>query len=309
MKTTAAPRIPPAASHVFLTGATGYIGSAIARELIARKYRVTALVRAASAHRLPSGVMPVIGDLKDPVTYTDAAAACDAVIHAAYEYADGGEVHSADAAAVDTFVRLARAQACHVIYASSAFMIEGDAPEQVALPPLQEQHARLRREARIVQNGGAAIRIGLVYGGRAGTMPLVFSTLASCGEVPPLAALTSRWSMIYRGDLARLFVAVLEAKAADIFNGVDGAPLAVREVVQIAQHELARRGYALKAAGKIDCDDAVAWAKRPTLARDIALVPERATRMGWTPLIASFAEGVVSAIGEWEPDAQDGGAA
>ena len=51
--------------RVFLTGATGYIGSALARELVGRGHRVRALVRAGSESKVPDGCKLVRGDAQN----------------------------------------------------------------------------------------------------------------------------------------------------------------------------------------------------------------------------------------------------
>jgi uncharacterized protein YbjT (DUF2867 family) len=56
------------ALDVFVTGATGYMGSRLAAELAARGHRVRALVREGSRSRLPPGCAPVIGDALDAAT-------------------------------------------------------------------------------------------------------------------------------------------------------------------------------------------------------------------------------------------------
>jgi uncharacterized protein YbjT (DUF2867 family) len=48
--------------HVFITGATGYIGSRLVRLLLAQRCTVHALVRPGSEGKLPVGCTPVIGD-------------------------------------------------------------------------------------------------------------------------------------------------------------------------------------------------------------------------------------------------------
>jgi uncharacterized protein YbjT (DUF2867 family) len=54
--------------RIFLTGATGYIGSAVLDSLMRAGHQVTALVRSADAGaRLRArGVTPVVGDLAEP---------------------------------------------------------------------------------------------------------------------------------------------------------------------------------------------------------------------------------------------------
>ena len=57
--------------HVFITGATGYIGSRLARLLISRGHRVTALVREESRQKLPRGCEVAIGNALDGASYRD----------------------------------------------------------------------------------------------------------------------------------------------------------------------------------------------------------------------------------------------
>ncbi|MBN1999860.1 NAD(P)H-binding protein [candidate division KSB1 bacterium] len=67
---------------IFVTGATGYVGRFIVRELISRRHRVRCLVRSIkrSAVLPRSGVEPVLGDILEPETLKSMHG-CDAVIH------------------------------------------------------------------------------------------------------------------------------------------------------------------------------------------------------------------------------------
>src|SRR5687768_16254115 len=74
--------------RVFLTGATGYVGSAVLDALVRAGHEVTALVRdPATAELLSrrSGVQPVLGELGTPKTYVKHVEACDGTIHTALE--------------------------------------------------------------------------------------------------------------------------------------------------------------------------------------------------------------------------------
>ncbi len=74
--------------NVLLTGATGFLGSAIARALVARGHGVVALVRPETPRRVLDGVpvafMP--GDLTDAASLAAALAGCDGVVHCAADY-------------------------------------------------------------------------------------------------------------------------------------------------------------------------------------------------------------------------------
>ena len=74
--------------RVFLTGATGFIGSRIVPELLARGHEVLGMTRSdAGADALAAAGAEVHrGDLEDPQTLADGAAKADAVIHCAFDH-------------------------------------------------------------------------------------------------------------------------------------------------------------------------------------------------------------------------------
>lgn len=73
---------------ILVTGASGFVGSAVARALLARGYAVRALVRPTSPRRNLQGLPLeiVVGDLLDPPSLAAACAGCDGLIHVAADY-------------------------------------------------------------------------------------------------------------------------------------------------------------------------------------------------------------------------------
>lgn len=113
------------ARTVFVTGGTGYIGSRLIPALLARGYRVRALVRPGSEHRLPAGAQPVIGDALDAASVTAAVQAGETVVHLVgtphpnpKKAAEFERVDLASALATVNAAR--RAQLPHLVYLSVA---------------------------------------------------------------------------------------------------------------------------------------------------------------------------------------------
>src|SRR5688500_1432992 len=90
--------------HVFLTGATGYIGSAVLDSMIKGGHQVTAMARdPEKAERLRAkGAATITGELGLPKTYVNAVKAADAVVHAALESSPRGI--EKEKAALDTML-------------------------------------------------------------------------------------------------------------------------------------------------------------------------------------------------------------
>src|SRR5207302_9413487 len=90
--------------RVFVTGATGYVGFAVATALRRAGHEVYGLTRAAAkAPQLArQEIRPVIGDIGDPKSHADTAEACSVLVHCAFESSASGV--SKDKTAVDALI-------------------------------------------------------------------------------------------------------------------------------------------------------------------------------------------------------------
>src|SRR5580704_9330196 len=110
---------------LFLTGATGFVGSHVARLAAAQGAELRLLARKTSNTKyLPAGVDVVIGDLRDPTTFANALRGCDALLHVAADYRlwvpDPAEMYKANVDGTRELLAMAReAGVGRVVYTSS----------------------------------------------------------------------------------------------------------------------------------------------------------------------------------------------
>jgi dihydroflavonol-4-reductase len=71
---------------VLLTGASGFVGAAVMRQLLRAGYEVRALVRHPREFQPPAGVTPCPGDITELASVVAAARGCEFVIHCAADY-------------------------------------------------------------------------------------------------------------------------------------------------------------------------------------------------------------------------------
>jgi nucleoside-diphosphate-sugar epimerase len=123
--------------NILVTGPTGAIGRAVARELVINSYRVFGLVRNAGAQaRLPYAVIPVRGDIREPERWEGAVAQCDVVVNLALppDLSPPGPKHrdaalaegDAMAEILDRLCTVVRKQKKILIHAFSALLYEPD---------------------------------------------------------------------------------------------------------------------------------------------------------------------------------------
>jgi len=111
--------------RLFLTGATGFVGSHVARLAGAQGAQLRLLARKTSnTKNLPTGADVVIGDLREPAALASALQGCDALLHGAADYRlwvpDPAEMYKANVDGTRELLRLAReAGVPRVVYTSS----------------------------------------------------------------------------------------------------------------------------------------------------------------------------------------------
>lgn len=265
--------------RIFITGATGYIGSSLVPVLRQRGHDVTALVRPqTNAKNLSDrGVAIVAGDLASLPSLANTLGGFEAFLHIAQ--ANTPDAAALNRAAIDVFA----AQKGFLVYTSGVWVCgnTGDkiADESTPTNPLAIVAWRPAQEQAVLATGrGAVVRPGCVYGGKQSLCASWFAAAGKKESINLVGDGNNRWAMVNLHDLVDCYVRVAEQRATGIFHAVDdtnetllGCALAVAQgsTIETIPVETARQKFGVFA-------DALAIDQR---------VSSTATRqtLGWSP--------------------------
>jgi nucleoside-diphosphate-sugar epimerase len=291
--------------RVFLTGGTGYVGSAVLEALVRGGHHVDALVRnSESAARVQArGAHPILGDLANAASWRDAAAAADGAVHAAVQY--GPRQRQLDATAVDGLTTLPQKPGRFLIYTSGIWVL-GPAPEPVdetkAVNPIELVSWRPAHELKVLSAAPSGVRPvvvrpGIVYGGSRGIVGDVLKDAAN-SLVRIVGSGDNHWPLVYDRDLGDLYARLATAPDAyGVYHATDGGSETVNEIVAaLAEHAPTQpsiRHVPLAEARKKMGPYADA------LALDQIVRSPRARALGWAPTLHSVSGNAARLFEEW----------
>jgi nucleoside-diphosphate-sugar epimerase len=251
--------------HVFVTGASGWIGRGLVPELITAGHTVTGLARsdtAAGALRA-AGAEVRSGSLDDLDTLRDVAASSDGVVHLAFKHdiafsGDFAGATAADRAAIDVFGETLAGTDKPFVLASGILGVLGLPPGVVATErdglaadtgdrdvPISGGNARIDNANHTLALAGHRVRSSVVRlppathgNGDNGFIPTAIGFARAKGAAAYVGDGTNRWPSVHRDDAARLFRLALEsAPAGSVLHAVGDEGVPIREVAEIfAQH-------------------------------------------------------------------------
>jgi nucleoside-diphosphate-sugar epimerase len=296
---------------IFLTGATGYVGSSVLEAFLRGGHDVTALVRDPEKAEFISsrGAHPVIGDLEKPSSYAAAAERSEVIVHTALDGSSRRD--KIDRLAVDTFLaaatsRVASGNPAAFIYTSGVWVlgdtaapVDEDAPvKPTPLVAWRPEHERLVLDAgRFRTPRTVVMRPGIVYGGNRGIIADLLKDSAN-GLVRVIGEGKNHWPCVYARDLADVYLRVAtNPDASGVFHANDEADESVGDIVDsIARHARMRpdvRHVPLAEAR------AKMGAYADALALDQRVRSPRARALGWSPSLHSVAGNVARLLEEF----------
>ena len=233
--------------RVFVTGASGFIGSAVVQELLGAGHQVLGLARSeASAQALlAAGAEPHMGSLDDLDSLSRGAAATDGVIHLAYnhnfvEYDAAGQT---DRHAIEALGgALAGSDRPLVVTAGLAGfnlgrpVTEEDGP---AASPRMSEVAALALAAQGIRASVVRLAPSVHDRGDYGFVPTLINIARQTGVAAYVGDGRNRWPAVHRLDAARLFRLALEQGTAGArYHGAADDGTQMREIAAVIGRHL-----------------------------------------------------------------------
>ncbi|CAI6086074.1 SDR family oxidoreductase [Cohnella sp. JJ-181] len=239
--------------RVFVTGASGFIGTAVVRELLDAGHQVVGLARSdqSAATLTAVGAEAHRGDLADPESLRSGAAAADGVIHLAFihDFANYGSAIETDRRAVEAIGAALEGTGKPFVGTSGTLMLshglppgrigtEDDAVDS-GVPRGGAENAALAMAERGVRS--SVIRLApTVHGpGDHGFVHALIGIARAKGVSAYVEDGANRWPAVHRLDAARLFRLALEsAPAGSRLHGVGEEGVPFREIAGVIGRHL-----------------------------------------------------------------------
>ncbi|MGD0706394.1 MAG: SDR family oxidoreductase [Trebonia sp.] len=231
--------------RIFVTGASGWIGSAVVPELIRAGHQVLGLARSDAAAEAVAGLGADVlrGDLTDTDVLRAGALGSDGVIHLAFVVPSVSEAATrADAAAIETFAASLAGSGKPLLISGATLVTPGrpatERDELIAAGPIAARITNMRAALAAAERG---VRTCLVMlprsvhgqGERHGFIPQLIAAARAKGVSGYIGDGASRWPAVHVKDAASLYrLAVEQAPAGAVLNAVGDEGVPVREIAE-----------------------------------------------------------------------------
>lgn len=223
--------------RVFVTGATGWIGSAVVKELRAAGHDVLGMAHSdAGAAKLAAiGVDVHRADLREPEQLVAGVRATDATIHLAFhmDFSDFAGINAIDRAAIAAMLDVGKP-----FVGTNGTLIVAH-PGRVAVEtdddPVDSPVAvRIEAERMVVAKGGSVVRLApTVHGaGDKGFIAMLVALAREKGVAGYLGDGQQHWPAVHRDDAARLYRLAIEAPPSGVLHGIAEEGITQRAIAE-----------------------------------------------------------------------------
>ena len=272
--------------RVFITGATGWVGSAVVRELLDGGHHVVGLARSdeKAATLAASGAQVVNATLDDRDALHRAASAADAVIHTAFDHDFSKFAASAeqDRRVIATLGEALKGTDRPLLVTSGLSGLAHGRAATESDTPSESSPRRSEVAARAVAHEGvrvATVRLApSVHGiGEHGFVSILIGIAREKGVSAYIGDGQNRWAGVHRSDAGRLYRLVLEGGATDpVYHAVADEGVPFKEIAEAI-------GRRLEVPVESRPPEHFGWFANFASAHMAGSGERTRSRLGWTP--------------------------
>lgn len=237
--------------QVFVTGSTGWIGSAVVDELLAAGHQVSGLCRSDenAAALSAKGVTPVLGSLENVDLLVEAASQADAVVHTAFghDFSKFAENSEQDRRVIEAMSEpLVGTQKPILVTTGLLMLAPGRVATEADMAPLSDPKYPRKTEAAVQTMAARGVRIGVVrlaptvhgVGDR-----MFLAMLADLAREKGVSAYigdgSNRWCAVHVSDVGSVYRLALEASVPmPAFHACAEEGVSMRAIAEAIGHNL-----------------------------------------------------------------------
>lgn len=220
--------------RIFVTGAAGFVGSAIVKELLQAGHQVVGMVRsdhtAATLAKTGAGVH--MGDINDIAGVMAGARKCDAIIHTAFNH-DFSRYRQSCIEDHQLIMALGEAQLPLIVTSALGLLNNGRTVYEYDVPPPSDQVPRTATEEAARSTNAYIVRLPPTTHGEGdhGFVPIIINMAKAKGESAYIGDGNNTWAAVHRLDAAVLYRLILEKMPEQkVFHPIDEVGVPFREI-------------------------------------------------------------------------------